>query len=424
MNETPYLRRRGDRWFFILGEDRARRAGWFWTAKDGAGPRLIGRPKGSIPLGLAQSKADVAAVREEAAKLYNLYLTDSGLAPAAAPADLIAGYPPDSLGAWFRTWTTAGFEDWKIKSARAREDYARTWPAIDAAMGRRPIHKIAPNEFAAHQRQWEKDLSPSERFRTVKCARAIFTAAETHKIIAKGASPATILPNAMPAGRRTYVVAKRVEQWAAEAMRQKKTGLALLIRTAWAGAQAPVDIRTLTISMLHRNDDGAWFHRERTKTRAELYIALPADLAADIDAYVAALEAKLKVKLSANAPIFRKRHGTHYRERRELSQDFARVRAKVDAEDKAQLQDLRRSANLEMRLGGASAEERAKILANTLHKSRFLEATYTPPTLALARKMSEKREAGRALLASPANESGNAPAGRVERVETGGEGER
>ncbi len=47
----------------------------------------------------------------------------------------------------------------------------------------------------------------------------------------------------------------------------------------------------------------------------------------------------------------------------------------------------------------ATPQERATILANTLHKSKFLEETYTPPTLELARKMAEKRQAGRAPLA-------------------------
>lgn len=422
MRDTPYLKQRGERWYFILGPERAVRAGWFWTAKDGVLIRQIGKPKSSIPLGLAVDRVAIAGIKSQAAELYEAYLVDAGLSPAAPPADLISGYPADSLGAWFRTWTRGDFADWKAKSPRTREDYARTWSAIDKAMGERPIHRITPNEFASAQQLWETEMSPSERFRTVKCARAIFAAAETHGIIDRGASPATILANPMPVGRNRYVIAARVEEWAAEALKQKKTGLSLMIRTAWAGAQSPVDVRTLTIAMLFQSAQGAYFRRERTKTRAELYIALSDDLSADIAAYIGDLEAKLKVALAPNAPIFRKRHGTAYRERRELSQDFARVRAKVDAADKSQFQDIRRSANLEMRLGEATPKERATILANTLHKSKFLEETYTPPTLELARKMSEKRQAGRALLAGHRNESGNAPVSRVEKVEIEGNG--
>lgn len=417
MKDTPYLKQRRERWYFILGPERAIRAGWFWSAKDGVSLRQIGKPKSSIPLGKAVDRVAIAGIRKHAAELYEAYLVDAGLMPAAPVGDLIAGYPPDSLGAWFRTWTRGDFADWKTKSPRTREDYARTWPLIDKAMGKRPIHKITPNEFANAQQQWDAELSPSERFRTVKCARAIFAAADKHGIIDRGSSPATILANPMPVGRNRFVVAARVEQWAAEALKQKKTGLSLMIRTAWVGAQSPVDVRTLTIGMLHRSPQGAYFKRERTKTRTELYIALSDDLADDIDAYIRDLEARLKVALAPNAPIFRKRHGTAYRERRELSQDFGRVRAKVDPADKSQFQDIRRSANLEMRLGEATPEERATILANTLHKSKFLEETYTPPTLELARKMAEKRQAGRALLAGHRNESGNTPASRVEKVE-------
>lgn len=399
MNDTPYLKQRGERWYFILGPERAIKAGWFWSAKDGVAIRQIGAPKSSIALGRAIDRIAIAGIRKQAAELYEAYLVDAGLAPSAPVGDLIDGYPPDSLGAWFKTWTRGDFADWKTKSPRTRDDYARTWPLIDKAMGKRPIHKITPNEFASAQQQWDRDLSPSERFRTVKCARAIFAAAETHGIIDRGSSPATILANPMPVGRNRYVVAARVDEWAAEALRQQKTGLSLMIRTAWAGAQSPVDVRTLTVGMLHQSAQGSYFKRERTKTKAELYIALSDDLAADIAAYIR----DLKVALSPNAPIFRKRHGTAYRERRELSQDFARVRSKVDPDDKSQFQDIRRSANLEMRLGEATPEERATILANTLHKSKFLEDTYTPPTLELARKMAEKRQAGRAILAGAHN---------------------
>ena len=50
-------------------------------------------------------------------------------------------------------------------------------------------------------------------------------------------------------------------------------------------------------------------------------------------------------------------------------------------------------------LANASPEDRAEILANCLHEDKFLEATYTPPTVAKARKLAKERERGRAMLA-------------------------
>lgn len=413
MKDYPYLRERKGRWFFILGEKRAREAGWFWRSGEDCPPRLYGKPKGSIPLGAAETKNALASIRRQASELYAKFLEDVGA--ASGPAPEAHEYPGDSLGAWFHAWTHVnergeGFHDWLSKGERAREDYARAWKHLGPALARRPIHKITPNEFAGHQRQWEKDLSGSERFRTVKCARAIFKAAELHGILAKGASPATVLPNPMPKGRAAYFHALDIYEYALEALAAGKRGLSLIILVAWEGAQAPVDIRTITLDMYHRSPEGRYIHRRRKKTEekapSEIYIALSEDTADMIDAYLAHLKDDLNIELTPNAPIFRKAGGRPYLDHKALGQDFRRLRLQYDPSDDRSLMDIRRSANLEMAVGGASDEQRAKILANTLDKNRFLEATYTPPTLALARKMSSTRADGRAHLRNKVETAG------------------
>ena len=66
--------------------------------------------------------------------------------------------------------------------------------------------------------------------------------------------------------------------------------------------------------------------------------------------------------------------------------------------EKRRARDIRRSVNLEAALGDAKPENRAALLANSLHKDRSLDAVYTPPTLTAARKANDARRAGRDIL--------------------------
>lgn len=392
MKKPPYTRQRGDnhRWFFELGAERASAAGWFHESG-----RRIGKPKSSIPLGEGENKKQQAVIFKEAWGLYNKYLEDAGLVPDdPIDATLIDGYPPDSLGAFFFYWRLKG-ADWAIKSERTRDDYFRAWEHLGPALGAIPIHKISPDKFADFQQDIENKLSPWERFRVIKCARAMFRAAVKREIIS--ASPATLLPNPMPAGRNSFFVAPEILKLAATAWMNKKPGMALAIWTAWDTALSPVDVRSLSLSMIKVDAVGAYIHKARTKTEAEVYAYISPDLWRAITDYISELE-RTGIVLGPHAPIFRKRRGTHYRDHKDLGQDFSRVRAKALPKDKRQFQDIRRSANLEMRLGEATKKERAEILANTLDTSGFLDATYTPPTVALARQMVEKRIKGRAAL--------------------------
>lgn len=408
MRETPYLRQRGERWFFILGAARARAAGWIHEIG-----RAAGEPKASIPLGCATTREEIAGIRAKAQQLYRQYLEDAGLAPvAAADETLVDGYPADSLGAFFVMWRKRGVE-WQEKAAATRDDYDRAWTHLGPELGKKPLHKITPDEFAAAQRKWERELSAHERFRTVKCARAMFNAAIKRGLLKT--SPATLLPNPMPKSRWQSFNAGEIYVLVGEAWTRKKTGLALAIWTAWETAMSPVDIRTLSPAMLRRDKVGLYVARERTKTKggvdgAEILAALSDDLSAAIEAYIETLRAA-GLELAPDAPIFRKPNRRTWRERKALAQDFRRLRAAVMKGDARRFADIRRSANLEMRLGDASPAERAKILANTLDRSRFLDATYTPSTVALARRMATKRAAARAILAAANDASSDAAEG-------------
>ena len=66
--------------------------------------------------------------------------------------------------------------------------------------------------------------------------------------------------------------------------------------------------------------------------------------------------------------------------------------------------DIRKTANLEMSIGGARPEERAAVLANAVHRNKALDEVYTPPTLIAARKANQTREKGREALEAMARD--------------------
>jgi hypothetical protein len=90
--------------------------------------------------------------------------------------------------------------------------------------------------------------------------------------------------------------------------------------------------------------------------------------------------------------------GAPFKNKDTFAKDFRKVRNLVFTGDKRTFKDIRRSGNLEADLGGASAVDRAELLANSLYKNGFLEATYTPPTVAHGMKIRDNRATGRNLL--------------------------
>jgi hypothetical protein len=62
--------------------------------------------------------------------------------------------------------------------------------------------------------------------------------------------------------------------------------------------------------------------------------------------------------------------------------------------------DIRRSANVEADAAGADKKTMGELLANGLADSKFLDETYTPPTVTKAREVAAQRLEGRRKLAS------------------------
>ncbi len=368
--KLPYYQVKRERGFFVLGAERAKAAGWF---------RADGSPLASIPLGPDGPAAWTAAKQRH----------EEYIAALAGNAHAATAYPRGSLGAWYDYFRSS--EAFARKKARTREDYERGWKHVKALAHRR-IDLISVAEFEGLQLKLEAGLSPSERYRAVKVAKALFNAAVRANVIGK--SPALTLPNPQPHGRSGLWTAAEINRWSAGATEQGYAGIGIAIRIMWETAFSPVDARTLPLSARRKDASGAWFEIGRTKTRREAFGAISKALCADIDAYAAGLGFEL-----GTSPLVRRPDGLAYTEKNLFAKHARIVREVVFPADRRQLLDIRRSANVEAALGGATPEERAEILANNLDKNSVLEATYTPGTVAMARQVAEKRLAGRAVLA-------------------------
>jgi hypothetical protein len=342
---------------------------------------------------------DTPENQAKALALYQSWLT------AKAQQGKVTNYPPGSFGAfWDRLRGSKAKPSpwWAKKSARTREDYERAWVHIDAwrpetgrpTLSRTVITQITTElceQFYAHL---DASASPRERWRTIKGLKILLADAVVRLRLGY-ASPADKLVNPQPAGRSAIWLGAEVDKLARTAKAQGYGGMSLAIRLAWETLFSPVDVWTLRPHQLKRDASGWYVHRERTKTDKEAFAALSDGLAADLLAY---LEAQDRGEAD-ETPIIRQRNGSAYRSKDTFGDDFRAVRKKALPGDARQFMDLRRSGNVEADAAGADKKTMGELLANGLADNKFLDDTYTPPTVAKAREVAEKRVQGRAKLA-------------------------
>lgn len=365
--KPPYYKVRRNRGFFELGKERGERVGM----------------AASIPMG-----RDCVSARAEAAKLYARWKTLSN----GSDIDPQPDYPPGSLGSWFNHYRTT--PAWAMKASATRQEWENMWRFIGSALGKKPIRAISPAEFATFYISTEERYGHKTRWRVVKVSRALFRSALDNRIIQH--SPANVLPNNIPMGRKEIWLASEVLTLMETAARLNRPAMRLAIWIGWQTLFQPGDVRALTLANRYRSRTGAYLVIQRAKTGRDAHGAISDDLSEAIDAYVASLP----VQVLPGQPFLRTTRGHEYLKVRFMA-DFDLVRrAAFGPDETRRFQDIRRSGNVEADLGGASPEDRAEILANNLHKNPFLEATYTPPTVAKARQIQEKRLVGRALLAN------------------------
>jgi hypothetical protein len=310
--------------------------------------------------------------------------------PAMAPV-----WPKGSLGAWYEKWTRS--QAFGRKSLGVRQEFEQAWAHVDDELKRRLLTSITPGHIEKLQIALEDHKGEWIRWRTIKKLREVFAAAEKYGVIKS--TPAATMPNPEPEGRSQLWTAAEIRLLIDKADELGKPDMALAIALLWSTMMSPVDIRTLSRAMVFADRDGTYIHRPRSKTDVEVFVDLEDQTARRLALYMAGTPTTLP-----SAPIIRgQRGGRAFTNRHEFARRFATIRqAAFGPEEKRQMRDIRRSANVEADLGGATADDRAKILGNALNVDPKLERTYTPPTLAKARELRRMREAGRQVLAAAA----------------------
>lgn len=313
----------------------------------------------------------------------------------------VTTYPAGTFGAFWDRYRRT--EAWSRKAPRTREDYERGWAYIDAwrpdpeepTFSRTVITRISTElceKFYAHL---ERTVSPRERWRAVKALKILLEDMVTRLRLGY-ASPAARLANPQPAGRSAIWLAAEIAILAADAKAAGYQAMSLGIRVAWEAMFSPIDVWTLRPKELQRDARGWYISRDRTKTGRPAYAALSAELARDLVAY---LEAQQREEAD-ETPILRQRNGEPYRSKDTFGDDFRSVRTVSFGDDTRQFLDIRRSANVEADAAGADKRTMGELLANGLAENRFLDQTYTPPTVAKARDVARQRLVGRKKLAA------------------------
>lgn len=313
------------------------------------------------------------------------------------------------------------FEKGKI-AKRTLADYRVAWIHINTEMGAKVLDQITFDQCEDFFDWLTDNHSPKVRHRCMTKLKEIMAHAVTDRLIPS--NPAALVKNPAPKGRSATFTQEEImrlidcclsdEMIAQEGAPME--AMSLIIRIMYETARAPIDARLLTLSAIASDREGYYIDRSREKTGVEGYQPIPVALYEDIMAYVG----KLGVQPLPETPIFRqhkpkryKQNLTHWRDDSDFAKDFAIVRRMaLGPEETRRAMDIRRTANLEADLGDASPEDRAKLLANSLDKNKTLDRTYTPLTLAGARKANAAREKGRAILKSARGQNKNASDGK------------
>jgi integrase len=172
-------------------------------------------------------------------------------------------------------------------------------------------------------------------------------------------------------------------------------GLAAVIAVAWDTQLSPGDVRALTAAQMAQGCHGETFFTERGKTGKPVGGLLSSRAIAILAHYLESLG----VELHGDAPIFRNRSGAPYSSDT-LGDDFRDIRAAEFGPHERRTigHDFRRTGAGEGIAGGATAEQLAHAMGNTLSSSNALFATYLPVNVTSLRAVMAARRTGRAKL--------------------------
>jgi hypothetical protein len=288
------------------------------------------------------------------------------------------------------------------KEQQSRDDWPRAWKHIRPVFGDVNPNIIEPEDFLDIDKATGavtgfiiaiEKVSITERHRTIKVWRALWNKLVTMKYIGKEKKdPSLMFANTAPKGRAdkfwNFEETKRLVQRATD---EGYKGLAALLACAWDSQFSPVDCRKLTPNLRQRDDEGAFFQVDRTKTGRAAAGTLTAWSEAILDDYIKGLPAELK----GDEPIFRNRSGTPY-SKDTLGDDFRDIRALVFGKaENRQLADLRRSGTYEALAGGATRDDISLKMANNINVAANLQKTYEPVNVPASRRVDQRRAEGR-----------------------------
>jgi hypothetical protein len=360
---------------------RRKRGNLFWE------PTPAMREMGFFPKPLGPEGPNSIA---EATKLYEAWQQ------ALKSRGKVTDYPAGSFGAFYDRFKRS--PKWAKKALRTREDYDRAWKHVEPVFARKLVTSITPADCEGFIEDLGAKVSASERYRTVKCLRALFAEAIKRLQLVNWPNPALIAANPQPRGRSAIWLGAEIEALATGAVKAGYPGMAAAIRIAWDTLLSPVDVWTLTRSQVRQDGQGWYVATERAKTGKTALGALSEGTAAALWAYIEGLG----VTIPSEGRLIRQRNGQAYRSKDTFGDDFRAVRKAVFPGDTRQFLDIRRSGNVEADAAGADKATMGELLANGLADSRFLDETYTPPTVTKAREVAQKRLEGRRMLAGEA----------------------
>jgi|GEM_PF-6619683 len=286
---------------------------------------------------------------------------------------------------------------------RTLEEYDTAWTKIGPQLGETDIASITVEDVENFYFHLEDNFTPKVRHRAIGKLSIILGDAVTRRVIPT--NPCDAVRNKAPAPRQAFFYPSEIDHLRQAAKDLGMVSMSICIHLIYKTARSPVDARLISLSQIGVNSSGPFVHRPREKTNVDSAQPIPVALYEEIMDYIT----DLGVTPHPDSPIFR-RHKPHRRrqsnpvcepwaDESEFAKDFKIVReAAFGKEEKRRAMDIRRTANLEAKLGGASADDRAAMLANDINNNKKLDDVYTPPTLAAAIKAVKARDKGRLVL--------------------------
>ena len=283
---------------------------------------------------------------------------------------------------------------------RTYSEWVELWNAhIKREIGSKTFDELTIDCLIKVKERLEDNHSHSVRHKVMARIAQLMKSAKARGLISENPFASGDIPNPTPQRRKQFWLPS---EWTGQLIPAAPPALALVMRIMYETARNPVDAHQLPRGALCRDAHGPYIDRAREKTGAEGMQEISEQLYADLIAYHEALPFDvLPNQPFLMRPVARTRGSRlqPWKDESEFAKDFRRVREAVFGKDETRTaKDIRKTANLEMKLGGAEATERAALMANALHKNQSLDQTYTPATLALARKANATRQEGRNAL--------------------------